>query len=156
MNRRDEVSDEDYRRLAELRYRIRRFQHFSEQAARAAALEPQQHQLLLAIRGLPAGRAATVGELAERLQLHHHSAVGLVDRLERAGFVSRRHDAGDRRRVLVGLTPRGDATLRELSRVHLAELRAQGRELLLALTPLLRPTGSAGAAVAAPPRGSRR
>ncbi len=138
MSRVDDVSDSDYRRLAEFRHRIRLFQHFSEQAARRAGLEPQQHQLLLAIRGLPSGRRATVGELAERLQLHHHSTVGLVDRLERGSLVARRHDPADRRRVLVGLTPRGEAMLHDLSRHHLAELRAQGRELVRALEVLLR------------------
>jgi DNA-binding MarR family transcriptional regulator len=137
MRRDDDLSDNDYRRLAELRYRIRRFQHFSEQAARAAGLEPGQHQLLLAIRGLPAGRSATIGELAERLQLHHHSTVGLVDRLERSGLVVRRRDPADRRRVLLVLTRRGGAMLHELSRHHLGELRAQGRELVRALEGLL-------------------
>ncbi len=145
MTRREDLSDNDYRRLAEFRYRIRRFQHFSEQAARGAGLEPRQHQLLLAIRGLPAGRSATIGELAERLQLHHHSTVGLVDRLERSGLVVRRHDPADRRRVLVVLTPRGGAMLHELSRHHLGELRAEGRQLVRALQGLLAGR-SAGAA----------
>ena len=137
MSRLDHISDNDYRRLAEFRYRIRRFQRFSDQAARGAGLEPQHHQLLLAIRGLPAGRPAAIGELAERLQLRHHSTVGLVDRLERNGLVLRRHDPTDRRRVLVLLTRRGAAMLHELSRHHLAELRTQGCELVRALEALL-------------------
>ncbi len=137
MSRRDDLSSGNYRRLAEFRYRIRLFQHFSERAARGAGLEPRQHQLLLAIRGLPAGQSATVGRLAERLQLHHHSTVGLVDRLERSGLVTRRHDVADRRRVLVALTPLGMAMLQHLSRHHLAELRARGRELVQSLEAVL-------------------
>jgi len=131
------VSDADYRRLAELRYQIRRFLHFSEHAARAAGLEPKQHQLLLAIRGMPQRVPASVGGLAERLQLAHHSAVELVDRLEQGGLVMRRRSERDRRRVLVVLTPRGVAVLRELSRDHLAELRVRGPELLSALHAVL-------------------
>ena len=138
MSELQDISEDDYRRLAEVRYRIRLFQHFSEQAARGAGLEPQQHQLLLAIRGLPAGQHATIGELAQRLQLHHHSTVGLVDRLEHSGLVVRRHASTDRRQVLVVLTPRGTAMLHELSRHHLAELRTKGRDLVLALEALLR------------------
>jgi DNA-binding MarR family transcriptional regulator len=156
VNRQDGVTEEDYRRLAELRYRIRIFEHFSEEAARVAGLEPRQHQMLLAIRGLPAERTATVGELAERLQLHHHSTVGLVDRLERGGLVERRHDTADRRRVLVALTRRGEGMLHELSLVHLAELRAQGRELVHALAPLVREARAAGGREVARRREPRR
>ncbi|HYX50470.1 MAG TPA: helix-turn-helix domain-containing protein, partial [Ktedonobacteraceae bacterium] len=81
MNPDDEISITEYQTLAEFRYQLRRFLRFSEQAARAAGLEPQQHQLLLALKGLPEGRKATIGALAERLQLTHHSTVELVDRL---------------------------------------------------------------------------
>ena len=71
MPRRADISDTDYRALAEFRHHIRRFLRFSEDAARAAGLEPQQHQLLLAIRGLPQGTEPSIGELAERL----HSSI---------------------------------------------------------------------------------
>jgi DNA-binding MarR family transcriptional regulator len=76
-----DLSLADYQALAEFRYLLRRFLHFSEQEARAAGLEPQQHQMLLAIKGLPADKAASVGELAERLQLQHHSTVELINRM---------------------------------------------------------------------------
>src|SRR6185369_9323763 len=79
----------DYQALAEFRYQIRRFLHFSEQAARAAGIEPKQHQLLLAIKGLPESLRPTIGTLADRMQLQHHSAVELIDRLEKAGMVDR-------------------------------------------------------------------
>src|SRR6266571_9280941 len=107
MDDNQEIRIADYQALAEFRYQIRRFMRFSEQMARSAGLEPQQHQLLLAIKGLPEGRRAIIGELAERLQLQHHSVVELVDRLEERGFVQRNRDEGDQRRVLVRLTPAG-------------------------------------------------
>lgn len=113
-----------YRALAEFRYQIRRFLHFSEQAARTAGLEPRQHQLLLALKGLPAGEAATIQVIAERLQLRHHSTVELVDRLETRGLVRRRRNPKDRRQVFIDLTVRGEAILRQLSVHHLTELRA--------------------------------
>ena len=103
------LTEPDYRALAELRYQVRRFLHFSEGAARAAGLEPRQHQLLLALKGLPAGVAPLVGELAKRLQIQHHSAVELVNRLSAGGYVRRQRGGEDRRQVMVSLTPRGRA-----------------------------------------------
>src|SRR5678816_3941087 len=123
----------DDQALAELRYQIRRFVHFSEQASRTAGLEPQQHQLMLALKGLPIGVRPRIGELAERLQIRHHSTVELVNRLSTAGHV-RRHRAGeDRREVLLSLTPSGEKILKELSLHHRAELRIQGPALIFAL-----------------------
>src|SRR5450631_2444751 len=91
------LTPQDYQSLAELRYQIRRFLHFSEQAARTVPLEPRQHQLMLAIKGLPEEVRPRIGELAERLQIEHHSAVELVNRLSAGGYV-RRHAGGlDRR-----------------------------------------------------------
>src|SRR2546425_9425912 len=96
------VSVAEYRALAEFRYQIRRFLNISEQAARAAGLEPQQYLLLLALRGLPEGKQkATILTLAERLQLRHHSVVGLIDRLEKRGLVRRVQGKEDRRKVLI-------------------------------------------------------
>ena len=123
----------DYQALAELRYQIRRFVHFSEQASRTAGLEPQQHQLMLALKGLPEGVRPRIRELAERLQIRHHSTVELVNRLSTAGHV-RRHRAGeDRREVLLSLTPSGEKILKELSLYHRSELRIQGPALISAL-----------------------
>jgi len=130
------IAESDYRALAEFRYHIRRFLHFSEQAARAAKLEPQQHQLLLALRGL--GSQALIGTLAERLQIQHHSAVELVDRLAAHGLVSRARTPDDRRQVLVSLTARGRAALEKLAQAHLEELRRNGPTLVQALEALLR------------------
>ncbi|MFN8557109.1 MAG: MarR family transcriptional regulator [Dehalococcoidia bacterium] len=132
------VEPGDYRRLAEFRYRIRRFLAFSEAAARAAGLEPQQHQLLLAAKGIPPDIDPTIGALAERLQIQHHSAGELVDRLEERGLVERERNDDDRRRVLVRVTPEGEAMLRDLSIHHLAELRSTGPILVRALTAIMR------------------
>lgn len=127
-SRRD-LTTAEYRALSELRHRIRRFLHFSEDAARAAGLEPHQHQLLLAVRGLPDDAVPSVSVLAERLQLANNSAQELVRRTERRGLVTTSRRPTDRRQVLVALTPAGETALRELSLVHLAELRAQAAEL---------------------------
>jgi DNA-binding MarR family transcriptional regulator len=132
-----EVTLADHRRLAEFRYRIRRFLAFSEAAARAVGLEPQQHQVLLAATGLPDGIEPSIGVLAERLQIQHHSAVSLVDRLEERNLVQRVRGEEDHRQVFVRLTPTGETLLRELSRHHLAELRASGPLLVQALTAVL-------------------
>src|SRR5580692_12525239 len=128
-----DLSLEEYRSLAELRYQIRRFLGFSEEQVRAAGMEPQQHQLLLAIKGLPEGATATIGELAERLQLKHHSTVELVNRLEKLGYVARKSSEADRRAVIVHLTPSGATILRKLSLAHHQELEIAGPRLAKAL-----------------------
>ncbi|MGE0545293.1 MAG: MarR family winged helix-turn-helix transcriptional regulator [Dehalococcoidia bacterium] len=132
-----DLSPSDYRRLAEVRYQIRRFVRFSEEAARAAGIEPQQHQLLLAVKGMPDGRSATIGDVAERLQIQHHSAVELIDRLADRGLVRRERVESDRRQVQLHLTASGDAMLRDLSRHHLDELQSAGPALMAALEALI-------------------
>ena len=133
-----DLDPERYRALAEFRCQIRRFLHFSEEQVRQNGLEPQQHQLLLAIKGLPPNTSATIGELAERLQLRHHSAVELVNRLEKNGHVRRDVPKQDRRRVIVRLTRSGGNVLRKLSLAHHQELEAAGPALVRALRPLMR------------------
>lgn len=131
----------DYRALADLRYEIRRFLNFSEQAARAAGIEPRQHQALLAIKGLPADRNATVGALAERLQIRHHSTVELVNRLEIKGLIRRLRSRADRREVLLCLTSQGERLLKDLTLPHYAELRSAGPTLLRALSASITQAG---------------
>ena len=131
----------DYRALADFRHEIRRFLSFSEQAARDAGIEPQQHQALLAIKGLPAGRRATVGVLSERLQIQHHSGVELSVRLEAKGLIRRTRSRRDRREVLLSLTRRGEKLLRELTLPHRAELRSAGPTLLRALDSAIHMVG---------------
>jgi DNA-binding MarR family transcriptional regulator len=123
----------DYQSLAELRYQIRKFLYFSEQAARRAGLEPRQHQLLLGLKGLPADVRPSIGELAERLQIQHHSAVELTNRLAKGGYVRRFGNGQDRREVLLSVTGKGEKILRQLSLDHRAELREQGPALIAAL-----------------------
>ena len=127
----------DYQALAEFRYQIRRFLHFSEQVAREAGLEPQQHQLLLALKGLPEGRKATIGELAERLQIQHHSTVELIDRMVERDLIQRSRDDEDQRRVFIKLTPQGEEVLRKLSLLHRTELQTTGPALVQALNRLI-------------------
>lgn len=120
----------DYETLAQLRYLLRRFAAFSETAARQAGLTPRHHQALLAIKGFPGRERVTVGELADRLNVRHHSVVGLVDRLVARRLVRRVRDASDHRRVRIALTARAQALLARLSAVHRDELHR--------LAPLLR------------------
>lgn len=129
----DVVAKFDYQALAEFRYQIRRFLRFSEDAARRAGVEPQQHQLLLAIKGLPADTRPTVRVLAERMQLQHHSTVELVDRMEKAGLVERHRSEEDRREVLVSATGKGERILRDLTMHHREEMRNSGPALALSL-----------------------
>jgi DNA-binding MarR family transcriptional regulator len=133
-----DLSPAEYRALAEFRYQIRRYLQFSAEAARQHGLEPQQHQLLLAIRGLPDEARPTIRELAERLQIQHHSAVELVNRLADHGAIRREHTGADRREVLLRLTPHGAALLRRLSLAHHIELEKTGPVLVKALTTAIR------------------
>ena len=141
MARSGEINENDYQALAEFRYHIRRFLRFSERAAREAGVEPQQHQLLLAVKGMPDGSQATISELAERLQIQHHSTVELVDRLTTRGLVTRKRGAEDRRQVIVQLTAKGEKLLRDLSMSHRDELRDESTELVGSLRKLIASMG---------------
>jgi len=123
-----ELSDSEYHVLARFRRALRVFLRFSEDAARAAALTPSQHQLMLAIRGFPDG-APTVSDVADWLQLRHHSAVELVDRAAEAGLIERHTDDRDRRRQRLVLTARGERALAGLSVAHREELRRFREEM---------------------------
>ncbi len=127
----------DYWTLAQLRYHIRRFLRAREIAARAAGIEPQHYLVLLQLKGLTGKRAATMGTLAERLQLRHHSTVELVDRLVSRGMVRRRRDTRDRREIVVELRPAGEAVLTKLALQSLRELRTEGPALVRILNRLI-------------------
>lgn len=133
-----------YETLAAFRHSLRKFIHFSETAALAVGLPPQQHQALLAIKGFPGRDWVAVGELAERLQIKHHSAVGLADRLVAEKLVRRLPGREDRRQVRLMLTVRGEAILEKLSTMHQEQLRQIGPELSRLLKSLRR-ANSAGA-----------
>ncbi|GLG02323.1 MarR family transcriptional regulator [Alicyclobacillus hesperidum subsp. aegles] len=119
-------SKQEYVQLAEFRYRLRKFMHFSEEAARSVGITPQQHQLLLAVAGFPERDFATPTELAERLQLRHHSCLGLIQRCEQLGLVERERNPADKRSVLIHLTPAGKQLLDKLTVLHLSELGRLG------------------------------
>jgi DNA-binding MarR family transcriptional regulator len=131
-----QLSKSQYEMLAAFRYALRQFLHFSEEAAHAAGITPQQHQALLAVKGFPERDCVTVGELAERLQLRHHSAVGLVDRLVAERLMARSPSARDRRQVYVQLTLRGENVLGRLSSAHNEQLKRIAPGLILRLKQL--------------------
>jgi DNA-binding MarR family transcriptional regulator len=134
------ISQEEYRRIAEFRHRIRQFLHFSEEVARAHGIEPRQHQLLLAIKGLPKGNRPTITTLSSRLCLRHHSTVELADRLVARGAITRRHSDEDAREVLLELTPEGEQILRELHVLHWRELQTSGPALADSLRAIVEHT----------------
>jgi len=120
--------------LAKFRFEIRRFLQFSEQAATAAGLQPQQHQLMLQIAGASDDTLVTVSHIAEVMGLRHHTVVELSKRCELAGLVRRTHDQNDRRCVVLELTPQGLESLRQLSEAHAQQLRELAPSLIQALT----------------------
>jgi DNA-binding MarR family transcriptional regulator len=132
------VTKKEYEILAAFRYELRKFLHFSEKAAHEHALTPQKYQALLAIQGSVDREEMTVGELAEQLQVAPHSAVGLVDRLQRDGLIRRQASSEDRRRVHVKLTARGKKALEKLASVHHQELQNVGPQLVQLLARLTR------------------
>jgi DNA-binding MarR family transcriptional regulator len=134
------MSAAEFRALAEFRHRIRIFLIGSEEAARKAGLEPQQYALMLALRGLPVGLEPSIRELAERMQLRHHSVVELVDRLERRQFLRRERSRSDRRQVILHLTSRGERVLTRLAKQRILELRTAAPALVESLTAVIRST----------------
>jgi DNA-binding MarR family transcriptional regulator len=116
------LKKKDFESLSEFRYQLRRFMRFSEEVVRAEGITPLQYLLLLHVKGFPERDWATVGELAEKLQSHHHGTVALVSRCEKLGLVKRRSSETDRRRVEIRLTPRGERAIEKLARIHRAEL----------------------------------
>ncbi|HET9088387.1 MAG TPA: MarR family transcriptional regulator [Acidobacteriaceae bacterium] len=128
-----------YRSLAEFRHQLRLFLAASEEAAHKAGLQPQQHQLLLALAGAPAEQIPSIGFAAERLGLKHNTVVELVDRSQAEGLLRRRHDPQDRRRVRLEVTAHGRKVLTRLSQVHLQELGSRAPHLINALQNVLQP-----------------
>lgn len=135
-NKQKTLTKAEYELLAMFRYVLRQFLHFSEEAARAIDLQPQHHQVLLMVKGFPERDWVTIKELADRLQIRHHSAVELVKRLAVQGLLARTHAANDRRQVQISLTIHGAEVLEQLSAVHKAELNQLAPQLISLLTQL--------------------
>lgn len=131
------LSNDDFKALAHLRLQLRRYLRFSEEAARRAGMEPQQHQVLLALKGLPKDQQPTIGEIAHRMQLRHHSAVELVDRMVERRLLKRGRSSQDGRVVLLSITAKGERLLHELTVEHRDELRSRGPGLIDALRSLV-------------------
>jgi len=127
------LTDSDYEALADFRYEIRRYLHFSEQAVHAAGLERGQYQLMLAVKGMPEGVRPRIRELANRMLIQHHSTVELINRLEAGGYVRREQAQDDRREVLLALTAKGEKVLAELALHHHEELQSAAPRLVMAL-----------------------
>jgi DNA-binding MarR family transcriptional regulator len=123
----------DYQALAEFRYQIRQFLRFSDRAVEAAGLERRQYQLMLAMKGMPEGLHPRIREIAQQMQIQHHSAVELINRLEAGGYVRREKAVDDRREVLLVLTPKGEKVLAELALHHHEQLQEAAPRLVGAL-----------------------
>lgn len=144
MSKLDDLGPRQYRALAEMRYRIRSFLAFSEAAARAAGVEPQQHQLLLVLKGLKPSQKPTVRTVAQRLQIRHNSAVDLVKRSVERGLVERGTSNEDRREASLRITPAGERLLHRLSVAHRDELRSAAPALIEALEDVIATSGGKG------------
>lgn len=132
----DDLTAEQIRALSDFRYSVRRFQQFSDSAARSAGLEPRQHQMMLAVKASE-DEAMTIGEIADRLLIRHHSAVELVRRTEQRALVARTRGERDRRQVFVRLTPLGEEALIALSASHHRELQSAAPDLIRSLQRII-------------------
>ena len=122
-----DLSKQEFETLSHFRYQLRRFLRFSEEATHAAGVTHLQYLLLLHIKGYQGRDWATIGELAERLQSHHHGVVSLASRCEKLGLVRREQGRSDRREVELHLTAQGEQLVNKLARLHRDELlRLQG------------------------------
>ena len=132
------LSIADYQALAEFRYQIRKFLHFSDSAIEGAGLERSQYQLMLTIKGMPDGVRPRIRDIADRMLIQHHSAVELIDRLETGGYVRRERGQNDRREVLLALTAKGERVLGQLALHHHEELQNAAPKLVGALRRVTR------------------
>jgi DNA-binding MarR family transcriptional regulator len=128
---------DDYEALAEFRYLIRKFLRFSKDFLRSiAGLNPEQYEALLAVKAFAAPGGLTISQLSERLQVKHHSAVNIVDRLVERKLVTREAGETDRRRRHVQLTAKGEKLIEELAIMHRKEIRLRSEDMIKALERL--------------------
>jgi len=147
------LSEPEYLALGEFRYQLRRFLRNMEEATRELGINPQQYQLVLAIKGLPEEIEPTISHLAERMQLNHNSMVELADRCEEQKLVRRSRSSNDRRQVKLSILPDGEILLRELGVAARQELQETGPILVEAILGL---TGDGAAKTKVRPRGSKK
>jgi DNA-binding MarR family transcriptional regulator len=132
-----QLNPDDYDALASFRYALRKFLSFSRRTLAAEAhLTPEQYEALLALKAFGPDHALIVGDLSERLQVKHHTAVGLVDKLEQLHLVRRDKSVEDRRKVFVRLTPAGSRVLAKVAALHRREMRLRSPEMIEALLRL--------------------
>jgi DNA-binding MarR family transcriptional regulator len=124
------LSEAEYMALAEFRFQLRKFMRHMEAEVRQLQVNPQQYQLVLAIKGLPKGEVPSISCLAERMQLNHNSMVELVDRCEENGLVRRVRSGSDRRQVTLSITSEGEGLLKKLGSAARNELRSIGAQLV--------------------------
>ena len=128
---------EDYDALAEFRYLLRKFLRFSKDFLRTTVgLNSEQYEALLAIKAFPSPDGLTISQLSDRLQVKHHSAVNIVDRLVERKLITRRAGETDRRRRHLELTVKGEKLIEELAAVHRKEMRTRSNEMIRALERL--------------------
>jgi DNA-binding MarR family transcriptional regulator len=130
------LQEDEYIALAEFRYRLRKFLRHMEEQIKELGVNPQQYQLVLAVKGLPRNQTPTIGKLAERMQMNHNSMVELVDRCERGGLLRRERSGPDRRQVTLCITVAGESLLRKLGSAAREELRSSGPSLVEAVLRL--------------------
>jgi len=150
------LSEPEYLALAEFRYQFRLFLRHLEDSTRALGANPQQYQLILAIKGLPPDSEPTLSHLTERMQLNHNSMVELVDRCEENKLLHRSRSDSDRRQVSLSITPEGEALLRKLGAAARQELRDMGTALVDSILRLTGDTRHAKEAAADISRGAAR
>lgn len=130
------MNDPDYHSLAAFRYAMRKFLRFSKETLAAHSLTPEQYEALLALRGFAPPEGLTIGQLSERLQVRHHSAVTLVAKLVERGLLQRKTGANDRRQVFLQLTDKGMEVVQQMAALHRSEIRARSHEMIAALERL--------------------
>lgn len=131
------LTHDDYDALASFRYGMRKFLSFSKQIlAQKADLTPEQYEALLAVKAFSPANGVTISDLSERMQVKHHTAVGVVDKLEALLLLERQPGVRDRRQVFLTLTAEGDRVLAKVAAIHREDLRVRSSELIEALERL--------------------
>jgi DNA-binding MarR family transcriptional regulator len=136
------VSRAEYQALAEFRYQLASFLRRRRKAAQNAGIEPQQYELMLAVKGLPADRKPSIKQIAEQLRLQHHSAVELATRLVNRGLIRRERSKEDRRSVLLSVTKEGQRAMDQVVQYSLDQLRDEAPQLLKTLARLVKKRAS--------------